>query len=122
MNITPIVDPSLGNSSYLVDLGDGHAMVIDPERNPSPYLLAAERHELSIRWAIETHLHADFVSGGRELVFQGAQLLAPSESQLKFGYLGLSDGDEVDPRESIVFRANNDFRTLRAGTGCKRGV
>lgn len=96
MRITPVLDPGLGNSSYLVDLGDGQGMLVDPERNPSPYLLAAERQGLSIRWSIETHLHADFVSGGRELVAQGAQLMAPRESHLKFGHLGLSDGDEVD--------------------------
>lgn len=96
MDIVAIVDRGLGNSAYLVDLGDGQGMVIDPERNPTPYLAAAERKGLRLRWAVETHLHADFISGGRELAAQGAHLLAPAESRLRFDYLGLSDGDDFD--------------------------
>ena len=46
MDIVPIVDVGLGNSSYVVDLGDGSALVVDPERDPSPYLevLSAENY------------------------------------------------------------------------------
>lgn len=43
MDVVAIVDRGLGNSAYLVDLGDGQGMVIDPERNPTPYLAEAER-------------------------------------------------------------------------------
>ncbi|MEX0946475.1 MAG: MBL fold metallo-hydrolase, partial [Acidimicrobiia bacterium] len=96
MDIVAIVDRGLGNSAYLVDLGDGQGMVIDPERNPSRYLTAAEQMGLRLRWVVETHLHADFISGGRELAAQGAQLLAPTESGLRFDHRGLSDGDELD--------------------------
>ena len=63
----PIVDEGLGNSAYLVDLGDRRALVVDPSRDPSPYLAAAERQGLAIAYVAETHLHADFVSGSREL-------------------------------------------------------
>ena len=96
LDIVPIVDKGLGNSSYVLDLGDGQGMVIDPERDPTPYLSVAEQKTLRLRWAVETHLHADFVSGGRELAAQGAQLLAPLESRLLYQYEGLADGDEVD--------------------------
>jgi hydroxyacylglutathione hydrolase len=96
VDIAPIVDRGLGNSAYLVDLGDRQGMVIDPERNPTPYLAAAERKGLRLRWALETHLHADFVSGVRELAAQGVKTLAPTESRLKFDHRGLSDGDDVD--------------------------
>jgi len=37
-DVVAIVDEGLGNSSYLVDLGDGRALAIDPSRDPSPYL------------------------------------------------------------------------------------
>jgi hydroxyacylglutathione hydrolase len=96
VDIVAIVDRGLGNSSYLVDLGDGQGMVIDPERNPTSYLAAAERKGLRLRWVVETHLHADFISGGRELAAQAAQLLAPTESRLKFDHVGLSDGEDID--------------------------
>lgn len=96
LDIVAIVDRGLGNSSYLVDLGDGQGMVFDPERHPTPYLAAAERKGVRLRWAAETHLHADFVSGVRELAAQGAQVLAPTESRLTFDHQGLSDGDDVD--------------------------
>lgn len=96
MKVIPIVDHGLGNSAYLIDLGDGQGMVIDPERNPTRYLDTAERLGLRLRWAAETHLHADFVSGGREVAALGARLLAPAESMLMFDHRGVSDGDDVD--------------------------
>ncbi len=96
MDIVPIIDAGLGNSSYFVDLGDGSALVVDPERDPSPYLEAAEHRNLRIRFTAETHLHADFVSGSRELIAEGAALLAPAESDLAFDYRRLEDGDEID--------------------------
>jgi len=96
MEIVPIIDTGLGNSSYVVDLGDGGALVVDPERDPRPYLRAAEEHGLRPRFTVETHLHADFVSGSRELVAGGAALLAPAGSDLSFDYRRLDDGDEID--------------------------
>ena len=96
MRVVPIVDQGLGNSAYLVDLGDGQGMVIDPERNPTQYLVTAERLGLRLRWVVETHLHADFVSGGGEVAAQGARLVAPAESGLRFDHTGVSDGDDLD--------------------------
>ena len=96
MGIVPIIDTGLGNSSYVVDLGDGSALVVDPERDPGPYLRAAEELNLEPRFTIETHLHADFVSGSRELMAGGAALLAPAGSDLSFDYQRLDDGDEID--------------------------
>src|SRR5260221_1796290 len=91
-----LVDEGLGNSSYLLNLGDGRALVIDPERDPAPYLAAAERLGLVIAYAAETHLHADFVSGSRELAARGAQVIASAAGGLEFPHRGLRDGDEVD--------------------------
>jgi hydroxyacylglutathione hydrolase len=77
VDVVPLVDEGLGNSAYVVDLGDGGALVVDPERDPRPYL-ACSSAGLTARFVVETHLHADFVSGGRELAALGAQLLAPA--------------------------------------------
>lgn len=95
MDVLPLVDEGLGNSAYVVDLGDGGALVVDPERDPRPYLTELERRGLTLRFVAETHLHADFVSGGRELVASGAQLLAPAGAELAFGHRPLADGDEL---------------------------
>ncbi|MPZ54480.1 MAG: MBL fold metallo-hydrolase, partial [Acidimicrobiia bacterium] len=94
--VTAIVDEGLGNSSYVVDLGDGGALVVDPERDPRPYLAELERRGLQARFVVETHLHADFVSGARELVKAGAALWAPADSSLAFPHRPLRDGDEID--------------------------
>jgi len=89
-------DEGLGNSSYLVDLGDGRGLVLDPSRDPAPYLAAARRRGLRLAWSVETHLHADFVSGSRELTAMGATVVAPAAARLRFPHRGLGDGEELD--------------------------
>jgi hydroxyacylglutathione hydrolase len=96
MWVTAIVDEGLGNSAYLVDLGDGGALVVDPERDPRPYLAELERRRLQARLVVETHLHADFVSGARELVAAGAELWAPAGSALAHPHRPLQNGEEID--------------------------
>jgi hydroxyacylglutathione hydrolase len=95
-NVHPIVDEGLGNSSYLVEVAEGRALVVDPSREPTPYLRAATARDLEIAWVAETHLHADFVSGARELARTGATVLAAREAGLAFSHRGLEDGEEVD--------------------------
>ena len=102
--IVPLVDEGLGNSSYLVALGDGRALVVDPRRDPTPYLELGERLDLRIAFAAETHLHADFISGSRELASFGATILAPLASHLAAAHRGLEDGEEVD-LGGLTFRA-----------------
>ena len=94
--IAAIVDEGLGNSSYLVDLGDRRALVVDPERDPAPYLAAATDRGLRLAYVAETHLHADFVSGSRELAAQGAKVLAAASGHTAFPHRGLGDGTEID--------------------------
>ena len=95
--IHPVVDEGLGNSAYLVELDDGRALVVDPARDPTLYLELARWRRLQVAYAVETHLHADFLTGSRELAAaDGAQILAPRASQLGFAHRGLEDGEEVD--------------------------
>ncbi len=69
-------DPKLAQASYLVGCtSSGEAVVVDPNRDTDPYLRAAESEGLRIAHVTETHIHADFVSGARELAHHtGARL------------------------------------------------
>lgn len=96
MDVVAVADEGLGNRAYLVDLGDGGALVVDPERDPRPYRRELDRRRLMPRFVVETHLHADFVSGGRELVEIGAELMAPAGGGLAFEHRRLEDGQQVD--------------------------
>jgi glyoxylase-like metal-dependent hydrolase (beta-lactamase superfamily II) len=95
--IHPVVDEGLGNSAYVVELGDGRALVVDCARDPTSYLELARVRRLQLAYAAETHLHADFLTGSRELAAgDGAEILAPRTSRLGFAHRGLKDGEEVD--------------------------
>ncbi|MGH9222519.1 MAG: MBL fold metallo-hydrolase [Acidimicrobiales bacterium] len=94
--IVALVDEGLGNSSYLVDLGDGSAMVVDPARQAGPYLAEAERRGLRVTTAVETHLHADFVSGSRELAARGCRVVAARAAGLEHPNRGLMGGERLD--------------------------
>ena len=95
--IVPIVDEGLGNSAYLVDLGDGRALAVDVPRDLRAVRAAAVRHGLRIAFAADTHLHADFLSGALQLAADdGAQILASAAGSRAYGHRGLADGDEVE--------------------------
>ncbi|HLI38869.1 MAG TPA: rhodanese-like domain-containing protein [Streptosporangiaceae bacterium] len=96
VDVVPIAEEGLGNSAYLIGLGDGRAAVVDPGRDPRPYQAEAARRRLRVAYAIETHTHADFVSGARELAACGAEVVAAAGAGLAFPHRGLRDGDELD--------------------------
>ncbi len=106
MIVESFFDEGLGNSSYLVAADTGTAAaLIDPDRDVDRYLAAAEQRGMRITHVLETHLHADFVSGSRELAARtGAQVLASAEAQLAFPHRGLGDQEEFEAG-GLRFRA-----------------
>jgi len=95
--LIPLVDEGLGNSAYLVDVGDGRALAVDPPRDLRALRSAAAARGLRVAWAADTHLHADFLSGAVQLAAtDGAQILASAAGMRAFDHRGLHDGDEVD--------------------------
>jgi hydroxyacylglutathione hydrolase len=95
--IIPVVDEGLGNSSYLVDLGDGQALAVDASLDLRTLDATADRHGLRVVAAADTHLHADFVSGATRLAARdGAAVYASAAGGRRFRHRGLADGDEVD--------------------------
>lgn len=99
-----LADEGLGNSSYLLDLGDGSALVVDVSRDLRAVTEAALRRGLRIRFAVDTHLHADFLSGGLQLAAQAGselvtgdfEVVASAAGRRRWPHRGLTDGDEVD--------------------------
>jgi hydroxyacylglutathione hydrolase len=85
----------LAHASYLIGDG-GEAVVVDPSRDIEGYLDEARAHGLTIRWVLETHLHADFVSGHRELAAQtGATIAIGARAEAEYPHRALRDGDEL---------------------------
>lgn len=98
IDVQRLADPGLGNSAWLVDLGDGSALVVDPSRDPRPALEQAAQRGLQVSWVAETHLHADFVSGARELIGEvpHARLIAAADADLAHPHQPVREGVEVD--------------------------
>ena len=90
-----LTDEGLGNTSWVLSV-EGQAIVIDPERDPDPYLAVAERLGTPITLAAETHLHADFVTGSPELAAHGAGVLASAGGHLAWEHRPVRPGDVVD--------------------------
>ena len=85
----------LAHASYMIG-SEGEAAVIDPQRDVDIYLKAADEQNLKIRHIFETHLHADFVSGHKELAARtGAQIYIGAQANAEFPHLPLTDGFEV---------------------------
>lgn len=85
----------LAQASYIVG-SDGVAAVVDPQRDVDQYIDDAKQHGLEIKYVIETHLHADFVSGHRELAARtGAKIVMGAAAGAKFEHLGVHDGDQI---------------------------
>lgn len=95
-HLIPLVDEGLGNSAYLVDLGDGRALSVDASRDLRTLRAAADRRALTIAFAADTHLHADFLSGAVQLAADDrATVLASATGDRAFPHTPLADGDEV---------------------------
>jgi hydroxyacylglutathione hydrolase len=81
----------LAHASYML-ASEGQAVVVDPQRDVEIYLNAAEANRVSIRHIFETHLHADFVSGHRELAARtGAQIYIGAQAGAVFSHIAVQD-------------------------------
>jgi hydroxyacylglutathione hydrolase len=85
----------LAHASYLIG-SEGEAVVIDPQRDVEQYINEAAAQQLTIKYVIETHFHADFVSGHRELATRtGAQIIFGQKANPTFPFLAVKDGQEL---------------------------
>lgn len=85
----------LAHASYLIGSGT-EAAVVDPQRDIDIYLEDAKAHGLAIKHVIETHCHADFISGHHELAARtGARVYFGARAAAKFEFVPVREGDEI---------------------------
>ena len=96
----------LSHASYLIgDISTGKAVVVDPQRDISEYLADAEAHGLTIEHVLETHFHADFLSGHLELAAATGATIGygrQAEGRAEFPITTYSQGDIIDLGEVVL--------------------
>ncbi|HZG53190.1 MAG TPA: rhodanese-like domain-containing protein [Pyrinomonadaceae bacterium] len=86
----------LAHASYLIG-SEGEAAVVDPQRDVEQYLAECAAQGLKIKYVVETHLHADFVSGHCELAARtGAEIIFSRHAHAAFPHRAVRDGDELN--------------------------
>src|SRR5437762_11643355 len=85
----------LAHASYLIG-SEGEAVVVDPQRDVDQYIDEAAAQNLRIKYIIETHLHADFISGHRELAARtGAEIIFGEKAGAAISHRAVKDSDEL---------------------------
>lgn len=102
-------DEKLAQASYLVGcVATGEALVVDPARNVTPYLRAAEKEGLRITHVTETHIHADFVSGSRELAAAtGATIYLSDMGDANWKYAYAEEPNVILVRDGDSWKVGN---------------
>ena len=109
MIVKRFFEPKLAQASYLIGCGaTGEALVIDPNRDVEPYIKAAEAEGVRITHVTETHIHADYLSGSRELAARtGATLHLSDEGDKDWKYGFMNDPHTVPARHGDRFKVGN---------------
>lgn len=105
MEIVSGVNEGLGHSSYVVGLGGGDAVVIDPARLPDRQRRLVADRGWRITWSADTHSHADYISGSPDLAADGAVFVAPARARLEHAHRGVEAGEEIELADGVVLRA-----------------
>src|SRR4051794_29272052 len=86
----------LGCASYLIgDPDAGECMVVDPQWDVEAYIDTASRQSMKIRYVVETHNHADHVSGHGKLAAHGAEVCVHEKAGVDYPHRPLKDGDII---------------------------
>lgn len=104
MYFKQFLNDDLGCCSYFIASGEsGTAIVIDPQEEVQPYLDLARDRGYTVTYVVDTHLHADHVSGNRRLAaFTGAEICLHEAADVLFLIHRLSDGEELRLGELIL--------------------
>jgi hydroxyacylglutathione hydrolase len=106
LRVHDFVNEGLGHSSYLVDLGDGTAAVVDPPRFPTAHERLADRLGVGVAWTLDTHSHADYVTGSPALAARtDAVFVAPAASRLATPHRPVASGDAFALSDAVSLEA-----------------
>jgi hydroxyacylglutathione hydrolase len=104
VHISTLRTPGLGDTTYLLSHA-GVAVVVDPQRDVERFLEAAHEAGAEIRFVLETHVHNDYVSGGRILAGEaGARLLLPAGAGVAFEHVPAFHLEDVPADAGLVIR------------------
>lgn len=93
--VLTIPTPGLGNSTFVLEV-ERVAIVIDPQRDIDRFLREVDSLGAEVRWVLETHIHNDYVSGGRHISeATGAELVLPAASGAAFRHTPAFHGEEM---------------------------
>ncbi len=95
MKVEQIYTGCLAQGAYYIE-SNGEAAIIDPLREVAPYIQKAELNGATIKYVLETHFHADFVSGHLDLAQKtGAQIVYGPTAAPNFSFYSAKDGEEL---------------------------
>ncbi len=104
MEVIAIRTASLGDATYIVVIDDS-ALVIDPQRDLARFLEVIESRNLTVTHVLETHMHNDYISGGRDLAARsGADLVMPAASGAAFAHVPAFHNEEMEGPGGIAIR------------------
>lgn len=116
MKIEQIYTGCLAQGAYYI-LSDGEAAIIDPLREIGPYLEKASKDGATIKYVLETHFHADFVSGHIDLAEQsGATIVYGPTAQPKFAAHIAKDGEELKVGDVTIKVLHTPGHTMESTT------
>lgn len=95
-------DDALANTSYLVEVGDGQAIAIDPPRDIDAHLTLAKQLGVEIVASFDTHVHADYVGGALELAAHGADAVVPSGASPQWPHRSVTDDERITVGEVTI--------------------
>ncbi|PVD51526.1 MBL fold metallo-hydrolase [Terrimonas sp.] len=102
MKIEQIYTGCLAQGAYYIE-SDGEAVIIDPLREVQPYIDRAERSNAKIKYVLETHFHADFVSGHLDLSKKtGAPIVYGPNAKPAFDFYAAKDGEDLKVGKATI--------------------
>lgn len=85
----------------MIDLGDGAAAIVDPPRFPIAQEDVVESLGLRLAWTLDTHSHADYVTGSPAAARSGATFIAPAASRLESAHRPVRDRERMELAEGV---------------------
>lgn len=114
MKIEQIYTGCLAQGAYYIE-SEGEAVIIDPLREVEPYIQKAESNNAQIKYVLETHFHADFVSGHLDLSKKtGAPIVYGPNAQPEFEFYAAKDGEELKVGKATITVLHTPGHTMES--------